>query len=78
MHSGRRPVHALQYVGPVPVRQPKENIFVVAPNYIATKTNGGESAFAAAVGSLRFHGRALFAPHAPLHNVGTHAKLCGG
>jgi hypothetical protein len=59
-----------------------DRIFVVAPNFIATETNRGESAFSAAVGSLRFHGRALFAPHAPisslLHNVGKHAKLCGG
>ena len=54
----------------------------MAPNSIATETNRGKSAFCVAVGSLRFHGRALFAPHAPilsiLHNVGKHAKLCGG
>jgi len=56
--------------------------FVVAPNFIATETNRGESALCATVGSLRFHGRALFAPHAPisslLHNVGKHARLGGG
>src|SRR5271166_1728871 len=38
--------------------------------------------FCAAVGGLRFHGRALFALHAPisslLHNVGKHARLGGG
>jgi hypothetical protein len=37
---------------------------------------------AAAVGILRVHGRARIAPHAPisslLHNVGKHARLCGG
>jgi hypothetical protein len=59
-----------------------DRIFLVAPNFIATETNGRESALGAAVGSLRFHGRALFAPHAPisslLYNVGKHAKLGGG
>ena len=57
-------------------------IFLVAPNSFARETNRAESAFCAAVASLRFHGRALFAPHAPisslLHNVGKHAKLDGG
>src|SRR5260370_17426215 len=56
--------------------------FVVAPNFIATETNRSESASCAAVGNLRFHGRALFAPHTPisslLHNVWKHANLDGG
>jgi hypothetical protein len=55
---------------------------LVAPNSFATETNRAESAFGAAMGSLRFHGRALFAPHAPisllLHNVGKYVKLDGG
>ena len=56
--------------------------FLVAPNSFATETNRAESAFCTAVASLRFHGCALFAPHAPisslLHDVGKHARLCGG
>jgi hypothetical protein len=56
--------------------------FVVAPNFIATEINRAESTFCTAVGSLRFDGCALFAPHVPisslLHNVGKHTKLAGG
>jgi hypothetical protein len=59
-----------------------DRTFLVAPNPFATETNRGKSAFCGAVGSLRFHGRALFAPQAPisslLHNIGKYAKLCGG
>ena len=33
--------------------------FVVAPNFIATETNRGESALCAVGGSLRFHGQRI-------------------